>query len=160
MRLNFHRLSRKEAWEPQALIFHLWTHPFPHFTGAAIPFQTLFPFTGKLHSTFFWGKAELTAELGAEAQCSTVQMLEHVPPYRAVHTRPTMQSSTGTQLHGAPTLGTAPTSQGYVPAKEPLDITEYRAPSKILKTSSRKEERRPDQSTPLFLHRRHSRITH
>lgn len=93
-------MSRKEAREPQALIFHLRTHSFPHFAGAAIPFQTLFPFTGKLYSTFFWGNAELTAELGAQAQCSTVQMLEHVPPYRAVHARPTMQSTTGTQFHG------------------------------------------------------------
>lgn len=100
MRLNFHRPSRKDAWEPQALIFHLRTHSFPHFAGAAIPFQTLLPFTGKLYSMFFWGNAELTAELGAEAQRSTVQMLEHVPPYRVVHARPTMQSTMGTQLHG------------------------------------------------------------
>lgn len=125
LRLNFPRPSRKEAWEPRVLIFHLQTHSFPYFTGAAILFQTLFPFTGKLYSTFFWGNAELTAELGAEAQCSTLQVLEHVPPCRAGHARPTMQSSTGAQLHGAPILGIALASQNCVPLFNSIKVTGY-----------------------------------
>ena len=113
------------------------SHPIPN---------TVFSFTGKLYSPFFRENAELTAELGAKAQCSTVQMLEYVPPYTVVHTRPAVHSTMGAQPHwwhpDQELLSFRRIMPQSATAQTPSDITGYRAHSKILKASSKKEKKK------------------
>lgn len=141
LRLIFHRPSRKEAWQPQALIFHLQTHSFPHFAGAAIPFQTLCVFfhrkaiqhilRGKCRAdTQTWGKSPMQHSTDAGI-CPSPHSRTH-QTYHAQH-------------HGdpAPLVAPALISQDYAPsatALTPYDITEYRTHSNILKASSKKEK--------------------
>lgn len=113
LRLIFYRLSSKEAWQPQALIFHLQTHSFPHFAGAAIPFQMLCVFFHrKLYSTFFMENAELTAELGEKPKAAQCRCWNS----------PSLQScayqTSRTQHHRDPAPPAAPglgTGQDYAP---------------------------------------------